>query len=189
MTKKFIPLVAVTGALALSLALVGCAQGGGEATSSAEPAASSEVQTGVANPWQEAATAEEAAQGAGIDGFSVVEGARLSLGAIEPWTFQYMEGIAEADSYAGASSIIVRKGTAPDGPNIAGDYNEYPAQWGQTIKGLEVTCYGHADDAASLVLWSANGYDYSIFVRDAEDPEKASSLTADDVNSLINGIQ
>ena len=186
MNKKLIAVVVVS---ALAFVLAGCAASSNSSSQQASSAASSEPQTGMANPWQDVASADEAAKGAGIDGFAVVEGARLSLGAIEPWTYRCMDGIAEADSYVGASKLCVRKGTAPDGSDIAGDYNEYPAQWTQNIKGLEVTCYGPSEEAAHKILWSANGYDYSILVIDQDDPQNFPGITADDVASLVNGIQ
>ena len=155
MNKK---IFAFAAASALALALAGCSAGGSSmqesASSAAAEAASSAVtssaagpatssqQTGMINPWQDAASAEEAAQGAGLDSFSVPEANELTIGPMGPWTFRYMEGLAEAEAPAGAAEVLIRKGQAAEPGDASGDYGEYPLQWTQNIKGLDVTCFG-----------------------------------------------
>ena len=51
-------------------------------------------EAGVANPWSTVGSAEEAASGAGIEGFMVPEGAEISLGEVAVNQFRCMEGLA-----------------------------------------------------------------------------------------------
>ena len=171
------------------------AEGAAETTTSTaaeateQPAASSEPIANMVNPWQDAATADEAAQGAGVGSFSVPQPGELTIGPFGPWTFQYMDGLAEADAPAGATQLIIRKGSDPNGNDISGDYTVYPLQWTQNIKGLEVACYGHEENMAHKVLWSLDGVGYCILVHGQGDSTDTFGLGADDVASLINGIQ
>lgn len=148
--------------------------------------------TGMANPWSDADSAEAAAEGAGIDGFTVPDGeAEISLGEVKVDQYRYMEGIAEADVEFPAVSMTIRKGSKSaemaDG-DISGDYNEYKYNWIQNIKGLEVQCFGNREGEATKTIWSVDDMDYSIVVLGLGG-DTDYGLPADDLNSLINGIQ
>ena len=113
---------------------------------------------GIANPWSDAGTLAEAAEGAGIDGFSIPEGAEISLGAVNVTEARYMEGLAEAVVEFPAVEMTIRKGNASvaeDG-DISGDYNEYANTWTQNIKGLEVTCFGNREGDATKTIWKVD---------------------------------
>lgn len=146
--------------------------------------------TGMANPWSEAASAAEAAEGAGIDGFDIPEGAEISLGTVTPETYRYMDGIAEVQFPIAAVEMTIRKGTAEaaeDG-DISGDYNTYQYEWTQSIKGLEVTCFGNREGEATKTIWTSGDYCYAVLAYGAGGDDDF-GLSADDLNSLINGIQ
>ena len=145
---------------------------------------------GMANPWSDAGTLAEAAEGAGIDGFSIPEGAEISLGEVKLTTARYMDGLAEAVVEYPAVEMTLRKGNASvaaDG-DISGDYNEYANTWTQNIKGLEVTCFGNREGAATKTIWQVDNTCYSI-VAYGLGGDTDYGLSADDLNSLINGIQ
>ena len=120
---------------------------------------------GVPNPWSEAATAQEAGEGAGFaDGFTVPE--QLPIDGIE-WidvTYKYMAGTAQADYEAGAVAGCVRKGQGVSGQEFTGDYNVYEHTWTVDAGGIEVTCSGHEEGKANLGEWSANGYSYAVYL-------------------------
>ena len=147
---------------------------------------------GMANPWSEAASLEEAAAGAGLDGFSIPEGAEISLGAIEPSVFRYMDGMAETKVEFPAVEMTIRKGLASKADvgegDISGDYNEYANTWTQNIKGLEVTCFGNREGEATKTIWQVDDTCWSINVLGLGG-DTDYGLSADDLNSLINGIQ
>ena len=147
--------------------------------------------TGMANPWTTVDSAEEAAEGAGFDVFSVPEGAEISLGEVKVSEYRYMEGIAEAYIMFPAVDMTIRKGSKEveiaEG-DISGDYNEYKYDWTQNIKGLEVKCFGNREGEATKTIWSVDDVDYSITAYGMGGDEDY-GLSPDDLNSLINGIQ
>lgn len=153
---------------------------------------SSEMPTaGMTNPWQTADTLAAAAEGAGLDGFDIAEGSQISLGEIKAEEYRYMDGLAEARIPVAAVEMTIRKGTSmaagPEG-DVSGDYNEYKFNWTQNIKGLEVQCYGNREGEATKTIWSSGDYCYAILAYGAGGDDDF-GLSADDLNSLINGIQ
>ena len=117
----------------------------------------------MANPWNKAATAEEAAKGAGLDGFTVP--AELTIGTVEAKdpAFTYMEGIAQAEYNAGAVGFMVRKGKGVNGQEFTGDYNNYAETWVQDAYGTQVECSGKEKGKANLATWQADGYVYALY--------------------------
>lgn len=145
---------------------------------------------GMINPWSTADSLEAAAEGAGIDGFMIPEGAEISLGEVKLTEARFMEGLAEADIEFPAVEMTIRKGNASvaeDG-DISGDYNEYANTWTQNIKGLEVTCFGNRNGDATKTIWQKEDTCYSITAYGLGG-DTDYGLSADDLNSLINGIQ
>ena len=146
---------------------------------------------GMANPWSTADSLEKAAEGAGLDGFSIPEGDEISLGKIEVSEYRYMTDLAEAVVEFPAVQMTFRKANAimaVDG-DISGDYNTYANKWTQNIKGLEVTCYGNREGEATKTIWqNPDGNLYSITAFGLGG-DTDFGLSADDLNSLINGIQ
>ena len=145
---------------------------------------------GMANPWSDAGTLAEAAEGAGLDGFSIPEGAEISLGEVNVTEARYMEGLAEAVVEFPAVEMTIRKGNASgatDG-DISGDYNEYANTWTQNIKGLEVTCFGNREGDATKTIWQVEDTCWSITAYGLGG-DTDYGLSPDDLNSLINGIQ
>ena len=102
-----------------------------------------------------------------------------------------MKGMAEAVVEFPAVEMTIRKGDKSgemaEG-DISGDYSEYKYDWTQNIKGLEVKCFGNRDGEATKTIWSVDDMDYSITVQGLGGDEDY-GLPADDLNSLINGIQ
>ena len=147
---------------------------------------------GMPNPWSEADSLAAAAEGAGIDGFSIPEGSEISLGAVDVSAYRYMDGLAEAVVEFPAVEMRVRKGLASAADvgegDISGDYGEYANTWTQNIKGLEVTCFGNREGEAAKTIWQLDDTYYSITV-EGLGGDTDFGLSADDLSSLINGIQ
>lgn len=145
---------------------------------------------GLANPWSTADTPAAAAEGAGIDGFSITDGIEIDLGKVETTECRYMEGLAEVVVEFPAVEMTIRKGNASvasDG-DISGDYNTYANTWTQNIKGLEVTCFGNREGDATKTIWQVDDTCWSITAYGLGG-DTDYGLSADDLNSLINGIQ
>ena len=96
-----------------------------------------------ANPWTAAATAEEAAAGAGLDVFEVPDGVNTGLGPVAPLSFGYREGVAEADISAGAVEMRARKGLTSVYEDVSFDENAYNYEWSREIGSTVVKCCGN----------------------------------------------
>ena len=118
----------------------------------------------------------------------MVEGLTLTIGDETARTYSAMEGVAQAAIEYPAAAIEVRKGTAAEDGDISGDYNAYANTWTQNIKGLEVTCFGNREGEASKTIWESGGVFYSI-VAQGLGGDADFGLNADDLNSVINGLQ
>ena len=157
----------------VSAMLAGCSSSGSAAPKE-EPAATEaedtvektgtadEENTGLANPWTDVGSSEEAAKGAGIDSFVIAEDPVIDLGENFERTYRCMDGIAEARLEYPASALTVRKGTNAEDGDISGDYTEYAETWTQDVDGIEVTCFGNWEGDASKSIWNVDGMYYSI---------------------------
>lgn len=151
-------------------------------------------ETGIANPWSEVGSLAEAAEKAGLDGFDIAEGSEISLGKLDVSAYRCMDGLAEAVIEFPASEIRIRKGLASVAAqgvgegDISGDYGEYKYNWTQNIKGLEVKCFGNREGDASKTIWQLDDMCFSITATGLGGDEDF-GLNADDISSLINGIQ
>lgn len=171
--KKRIFLSIILAAVMVSAMLAGCSSGGSAAPKE-EPAATEaedtvektgtadEENTGLANPWTDVGSSEEAAKGAGIDSFVIAEDPVIDLGENFERTYRCMDGIAEARLEYPASALTVRKGTNAEDGDISGDYTEYAETWTQDVDGIEVTCFGNWEGDASKSIWNVDGMYYSI---------------------------
>jgi hypothetical protein len=155
---------------------------------SAAPEEGEEV--GMPNPWSDVASLEEAAAGAGIDGFSIPEGAEISLGEVKLTQERCMKEIDEEVVEYPAVEMTIRKGNSSVAENgdISGDYGEYANTWEQNIKGLVVTCFGNRKGEATKTIWQVDDTCFSITAYGMGGDEDY-GLSPDDINSLINGIQ
>lgn len=171
--KKRIFISIILAAVMVSAMLAGCSSGGSAAPKE-EPAATEaedtvektgtadEENTGLANPWTDVGSSEEAAKGAGIDSFVIAEDPVIDLGENFERTYRCMDGIAEARLEYPASALTVRKGTNAEDGDISGDYTEYAETWTQDVDGIEVTCFGNWEGDASKSIWNVDGMYYSI---------------------------
>lgn len=146
--------------------------------------------TGMQNPWKTAETLDAAAEGAGLDGFTL-DDPQLSLGEFRIEEYRYMDGIAEIKAGTAAVGITIRKGlasAAAEEGDISGDYNTYAHEWTQNIKGLEVKCYGNREGEATKAIWGVDDYLFSVNALGLGGDDDF-GLSADDLNSLINSMQ
>lgn len=171
-SKKWIGLLA-TAMLACSVVgLAGCAaQGASSNTASASSTAASSETTSsasaaasIANPWSDAANAEQAAKGAGLDAFALPEGDIADLGKPFEITYRYMDGMAEARLEFPASAVTARTSVSEgvEGADISGDYNTYAHEWTEEIDGITVTCAGNREGESTKTYWSSDGFYHSL---------------------------
>ncbi len=75
--------------------------------------------------------------------------------------FSYLRGISQATYEGGAYEIIVRKGDLSTGTRIPGDSFDYKSEWKTDVNGIQVTCYGYADNQPTLIEWSDGTHAFS----------------------------
>ena len=134
------------------------------AAASASQAAASSESAEIANPWHDAASAEEAAKGAGLDAFPIPEGELGDLGKIFEVSYRYMDGMAEARLQLAASVVTVRtaKIGAEDSFDISGDYNTYKYEWTEYIANMPIACAGNREGDSIKTFWGEDGIAHSI---------------------------
>ena len=159
-----------------------------ESTEAESTAAAAEENTGLANPWSDVGSAEEAAKGAGIDSFVIAEDPGLDLGELFERTYRCMDGIAEARLEYPASALTVRKGTIAEEGDISGDYTEYANTWTQDVNGIEVTCFGNREGDATKSIWTVDNMYFSI-VAEGLGGDVDFGLNAERLATMVSGIQ
>ena len=159
-----------------------------ESTEAATTSAAAEENTGLANPWSDVGSAEEAAKGAGIDSFVIAEDPGLDLGQLFERTYRCMDGIAEARLEYPASALTVRKGTKAEEGDISGDYTEYANTWTQDVNGIEVTCFGNREGDAAKSIWTVDNMYFSI-VAEGLGGDEDFGLNAERLTAMVNSIQ
>ena len=159
-----------------------------ESTEAESTAAAAEENTGLANPWSDVGSAEEAAKGAGIDSFVIAEDPGLDLGELFERTYRCMDGIAEARLEYPASALTVRKGTIAEEGDISGDYTEYANTWTQDVNGIEVTCFGNREGDATKSIWTVDNMYFSI-VAEGLGGDQDFGLNAERLTAKVNSIE
>ena len=159
-----------------------------ESTEAATTSAAAEENTGLANPWSDVGSAEEAAKGAGIDSFVIAEDPGLDLGQLFERTYRCMDGIAEARLEFPASALTVRKGTKAEEGDISGDYTEYANTWTQDVNGIEVTCFGNREGDAAKSIWTVDNMYFSI-VAEGLGGDQDFGLNAERLTAMVSSIQ
>lgn len=150
--------------------------------------AAAEENTGLANPWSDVGSAEDAAKGAGIDSFVIAEDPGLDLGQLFERTYRCMDGIAEARLEYPASALTVRKGTKAEEGDISGDYTEYANTWTQDVNGIEVTCFGNREGDAAKSIWTVDNMYFSI-VAEGLGGDQDFGLNAERLTAMVSSIQ
>ena len=184
-------LVAMTVA-ALAFVLAGCASGtsGSSAATSSDAtsdsaAAAEEVTEGNHEPTQWAPV-ESAAKG--FASFDVPDSFTFGDLEFSKPTFSYADGVAQATYETPATMVTIRKGDGIYGaPLTDRNYAEFPQKWTQNHKGLEITCYGAKEGAATVIQWNVDSGAYAITYQGLGGEEMA--MTPDEITSIVSGIQ
>ncbi|MDO4891416.1 MAG: hypothetical protein Q3963_08625 [Coriobacteriaceae bacterium] len=143
---------------------------------------------GVSIDWQPVATAEEAATAAGCNGFSVMDEVTLGDITFTDPTFSHADGVAQAVYEQPACMVYVRKATGVYGAPLSDrSYDEFAHTWTQNHKGLEITCYGAEEGAATLIQWNVGDDAYAATYQGLGGDEM--TMDPDDITSLVSGIQ
>ena len=163
-------------------------EGGSETDETAEAAGADGEQTN----WIEAATAEEAVQGAGIDAVADMNGTVISLGELGTMgdvTYKYTDGAVRVSCPAAAVEMFVIKAEASTGNgDVSFDSTAYANEWTQDVDGQEVTCFGNREGEATKTIWTAGDYSYAVLAYGAGGDDDY-GLGAEDVAIMVNAVK
>ena len=143
--------------------------------------------------WTQAATAEEAAKGAGIDVLADLNGTQTTLGVLGEMgaiTYRYMDGVAQIFCPAAAVDMSVIKGKIPCGVDgdVSLDSTAYTFEWTQDVDGQEVKCFGNREGEATKTIWTAGDYNYAVVAYGAGGDDDF-GLSAEDVVTRVNAVK
>ncbi len=142
---------------------------------------------GLPNPWLYTEDLDEAISCSGIE-FNPPADAALPQGYRFITYGGCSDGIIEAQYESDDARMIVRKSRTCSGQDLSGNYNSYPCNWQISPKGVAVDCYGPEEGVISQAYFGNGEYSYSISIVPV-DAEQSNGITADNINSLIMGMQ
>ena len=174
-----------TGTVTLKVKPVGSLVGAGAGTTAAA--------AGGHTNWTQAATAEEAAKGAGLDFLADLNGTQTSLGVLGEMgaiTYRYMDGVAQIFCPVAAVEMSVIKGRIPSGNDgdVSLDSTPYKYEWTQDVDGQEVKCFGNREGEATKTIWTAGDYNYAIVAYGAGGDDDF-GLRTEDVVTMVNAVK
>lgn len=184
---------AVTDSLGLQLEATGDLDG---TITDQDPDAGTQVDQGAtitvtvedADVWTDAPSAGEAAQAAGVDSFDVVDSVTMGSNTYDNPKFSYTQGAVQAVYDAAASGVIVRKTDAAHASLVTDrDLGDFDLSWTQDANGIEVKCFGAAQDAATVIEWSVGTDSFGATFQGYGGEEM--TMTPDDITALVAGIQ
>jgi len=99
-----------------------------------------------------------------------------------------INGIISAEYESEDRILMIRKSDLYDGQVLSGDYNIYSENWQQVLKGLAIDCYGDGE-TINLAYFGTDNMHYTVSCLPKADFQEGNGLTADEMNSLIMGMQ
>lgn len=154
---------------ALTLALVGCGGANEAATKTEEKAEEKTEQVEQAEQqdeaisWTDAASAEEAAKGAGFATFGVPASFTLGDVTFENPTFAYADGVAQATYEQPATMIVIRKADGEhSAPMTDRELVEFANKSTVSLADLDVALYGAQRDTATVLTWTDGTKEFGV---------------------------
>ena len=165
----------------------------GTVTLNVKPVADTMGSEGGHTNWTQAATAEEACEGAGLDTVADLNGTKTTLGVLGEMgeiKYRYMDGIVQTFCPVAAVDMCVNKGRIPSGSDgdISMDSTAYKNEWTQNVNGQEVKCFGNREGEATKTIWTAGDYNYAILAYGAGGDDDF-GLNAEDVATMVNAVK
>ena len=198
-------IAAFAAAAILAFALAGCgsssasssAASSSEASASSSAASSSAASASSSSAASQAVTtvkmtevktADEAAKGAGIEKFGVFETITLDGKDFKDPKFAYGDGAAQATYDNGTVALVLRKA---DGKHTAPlsdrDKTSFDQTWSKNYDGLDVTCYGAAKGAATVINWADGTQEFGVTYQGQGSEDV--SLDSDEVAEIVKAVK
>ena len=139
------------------------------------------------NPWTYTTDLEQAQTNSGVSfdppvSEALPEGFELVTYAAN------INGIISAEYESEDRILLIRKSDLYDGQVLSGDYNNYSENWQLVLKGLAIDCYGDGE-TANLAYFGTDNLHFTVSCREKGDFREGNGLSADELNSLIMGMQ
>lgn len=138
---------------------------------------------GMPNPWTFTEDLDEAIAVSGVKFAPPIEEA-LPEG-LKFWHYEAMPGTIGAVYESVNDEMIIRKSTEAEGSELSGDNHEYSQTWTVTLKGVSAECRGDGT-LINEAAFSSGDQHYSVTYNAGYE---GNGMTADQLNSLINGMQ
>lgn len=152
-----------------------------QSTEAPQPAATPSVQ------WTQAGNAEEAAQNAGVERFGVMGTINLDGTEFTNPAFAYASGITQATYTAGDVTLVVRKANDANAASISDRAEaDFPEKWNKNYEDLDITMWGPAKGAATVITWKDGGFTYGVTYQTTSD---TNTLDTDEVAVLVKAIK
>ena len=160
------------------LFLAGCSSH----AASSSPSASTKTggMLGLANPWCEGSTLQEAAAGSGVS-FTIADPFPFAYDNV---IYRWMTGTIEVRYSSSDQEINLRKSTSSDLDSISGDYNVYEETTTVTVNEDNVTLAGN-QKKWNKAEWKNSVGVYSITVNPGTD----NGLSLEQMESLIKAVK
>ena len=195
---KKVAAIAVTAVIAMTLGGCGGSSAASSAASSSAESVSSEAVSEASSSassasapvvnWTTVKTAEEAAKGAGFETFGVMDKIEINDTDFMDPAFAYAEGVAQADYETGAMGLFVRKAEGTHtAPLTDRDKAEFAETWTKTIDDIDVTCYGAARGATTVMTWKDGDKEYGVTFQGLGGEEV--SMESDEVEEIVTAIK
>ena len=180
--------LAVGAALTLALAGCGASNSQSASTSSASTSSASTVEQKVSTTkFNDVASAEEAAKGAGLEKFGVMDKITLDGKEFKDPKFSYADGVAQAIYETDGITLVVRKGAAKhSAPITDADLASFANKWNKDYEELAVTLYGPSKGAASVLTWNDSSLDYGVTY---QSPNNDQTIDSDEANEVVKAIK
>ena len=180
--------LAVGAALTLALAGCGASNSQSASTSSASTSSASTVEQKVSTTkFNDVASAEEAAKGAGLEKFGVMDKITLDGKEFKDPKFSYADGVAQAIYETDGITLVVRKGASKhSAPITDADLASFANKWNKDYEELAVTLYGPSKGAASVLTWNDSSLDYGVTY---QSPNNDQTIDSDEANEVVKAIK
>ena len=180
--------LAVGAALTLALAGCGASNSQSASTSSASTSSASTVEQKVSTTkFNDVASAEEAAKGAGLEKFGVMDKITLDGKEFKDPKFSYADGVAQAIYETDGITLVVRKGASKhSAPITDADLASFANKWNKDYEELAVTLYGPSKGAASVLTWNDSSLDYGVTYQSANNDQ---TIDSDEANEVVKAIK
>ena len=197
---KKVAAIAVAAAIAMTLGGCGAQSPASSSSASASSMSASDVSESASSEsassesaaveinWTKVKTAQEAATGAGLDMFGVFKEIEINDADFKDPEFSYAEGVAQAAYETGAIGLFVRKADGKHTtPLTDRDKTEFAETWSKSIEGLDVTCYGAARGATTVLTWTDGTKEYGVTFQGLGGEEV--SMESDEVEEIVKDIK